>query len=234
MTLLQTSTIDELCHTLGLRAPYPVAARPNVDALTDEQICALGVLAMPEAIAVVTRFHAQHVIAARGEWLAEHVIEGDAHHLRAAPVDDAPALVLERCGLTDTDDAPVAAYIDVAIAAYRRMQELLRTGDERRARATLVADGARVDVAEAFVAAMTVGITEVAGLGSDGRRFTGCDLAFAGDATTGRWLVPSTHHVDPLPRSAFHHPSLRNVRVLLEQVGSGELADELALIFGGV
>jgi hypothetical protein len=82
--------------------------------------------------------------------------------------------------------------------------------------------------------ALNAGITEVAGLGCDGRRFAGCEVAFAGDATTGRWLVPSTQHVDPLPRSAFHHPSLRNVRVLLERIGTHELTEELALIFGAV
>jgi hypothetical protein len=233
MTLLQTSTIDELCHTLGLRTSYPVA-RPNLDALTDDQVTALGVLAAPEAIAVVTRNDAQHVIATRGGWLAEHVIEGDTHHVRAAAVEDAPALLIERCGLADNDDDAPIAYVDVALAAYRRMQELLRGGDERRARATLVADGARTDAAGAFVHAMRVGITEVAGLGSDGRRFTGCEFAFAGDASTGRWLVPTTHHVDPLPRGAFRHPSLRNVRVLLERVGGAELVDELALIFGAL
>jgi hypothetical protein len=232
MTMLSTSTIDELCHTLGLRAPYPVA-RPTVDALTDDQLTALGVLAQPEAIAVVTRWRAPHVIATRGAWLAEHVIEGDVHHLRAAPVEDAASLLLERCGLGDSDEASIE-YVDVALAAYRRMQELLRSGDERRARATLVADGARTDAAAAFVAAMRVGVTEVAGLGTDGRRFTGCERACAGDAATGRWLVPSTQHVDPLPRGALRHPSLRNVRVLCERVGTDELHEELALIFGGV
>jgi hypothetical protein len=233
MTLLQTSTIDELCHTLGLRASYPVA-QPTVDALTDDQLTALGVLAQPEAIAIVTRLRAQHVIATRAASLAEHVIDGDTHHLRAAPVEDAPALLLERCGIDEREDAAPIAYVDVSLAAYRRMQELLRVGDERRARATLVAEGARTDAAEGFVAAMCVGVTEVAGLGTDGRRFTGCELAFTGDATTGRWLVPSTHHVDPLPRGAFRHPSLRNVRVLVERVGSDELAEELALIFAAV
>jgi hypothetical protein len=232
MTLLHTSTIDELCHTLGLRASYPVA-RPSVDALTDDQITALGVLASPEAIAVVTRWHVQHVIATRAAALAEHVIDGDTHHLRAAPVEDAPLLLLERCGLDQHDDAPVV-YLDLHIATYRRVQELMRTGDARRARATLVADGARVDDAAAFVEALRAGITEVAGLGSDGRRFTGCELAYAGDAATGRWLVPTTQHVDPLPRNALHHRSLRNVRVLLERVGSDELTEELALIFGTV
>jgi hypothetical protein len=232
MTLLHTSTIDELCHTLGLRASYPVA-RPNVDPPNDEQLTALQVLAAPEAIAVVTRLRVQHVIATRGAWLAEHVIDGDAHHLRAAPVEDAPALLLERCGLTDHDAAAIA-YIDVSLAAYRRVQELMRSGDTARARATLVSDGARADAAEAFVDALHAGSTEVAGLGCDGRRFTGCEVAFAGDATTERWLVPSTQHVDPLPRGAFRHPSLRNVRVLLERVGTDELVEELALIFGGV
>jgi hypothetical protein len=232
VTLLQTSTIDELCHTLGLRASYPVT-RPSVDTLTDEHITALGVLASPEAIAVVTRFRVQHVIATRGASLAEHVIDGDTHHLRAAPIEDAPLLLLERCGLDRHDEAPVA-YLDVHVATYRRVQELLRAADVRRARATLVADGARTDDAAAFVDALRVGITEVAGLGSDGRRFAGCELAYAGDSATGRWLVPTTQHVDPLPRSAFHHPSLRNVRVLLERVGSDEITEELALIFGGV
>ncbi|HVV35355.1 MAG TPA: hypothetical protein VHC63_02045 [Acidimicrobiales bacterium] len=231
MTLLQTSTIDELCHTLGLRAPYPVG-EPNVDALSDDHLTALSVLASPEAIAVVTRWRAQHVIATRGGWLAEHVIEGDTHHLRAAPVEDAPSLLLDRCGLLDDADEPGAEYVDVAVAGYRRMHELLRTGDVRRARATLVADGARPASADAFVAAARAGITEVAGLGTDGRRFTGCELAFAGDASTGRWLVPGTQHVDPLPRGAFRHPSLRNVRVLLERVGTAELIEELGLIFG--
>jgi hypothetical protein len=232
-TLLQTATIDELCHTLGLRANYPIS-RPSVDTLTDEQLTALSVLAAPEAIAVVTRWRVQHVIATRGAWLAEHVIDGETHHLRAAPVEDAPALLLERCGITDgndDDDAPVA-YVDISIAAYRRVQELLRTADDaHRARATFVADGAHPDDAAAVVAALRAGITEVAGLGTDGRRFTGCELAFAGDAATGRWLVPTTQHVDPLPRNAFHHPSLRNVRVVLERVGSREISDELALIF---
>ena len=231
MTLLQTSTIDELCHTLGLRAPYPVA-RPSVGTLTDDQLTALGVLAQPQAIAVVTRQRVQHVIATRDGWLAEHVIDGATHHLRAACADDAPALLLERCGLLSSEDDANVAYLDVSIAAYRRVQELLRLGDDRRARATLVADGARTDAAAACVDALRVGITEVAGLGSDGRRFTGCELAFAGDASTGRWLVPSTQHVDPLPRTALHHPSLRNVRVVLERVGPAELVDELSLVFG--
>jgi hypothetical protein len=232
-TLLQTSTIDELCHTLGLRANYPLS-RPSADTLSDTQLTALSVLAAPEAIAVVTRWRVQHVIATRGAWLAEHVIDGETHHLRAAPVEDAPALLLERCGLTEREDAPVA-YVDVTIAAYRRVQELLRTADDApRARATLVADGAHRDDAASVVAALRAGITEVAGLGTDGRRFTGCELAFAGDATTGRWLVPTTQHVDPLPRNAFHHPSLRNVRVVLERVGSVELTEELALIFAAV
>lgn len=230
MTLLQTATIDELCHTLGLRAPYPVA-RPSMEALTDEQISALGVLAAPEAIAVVTQGETQHVIATRGGWLAEHVIAGDAHRLRAAAVEDAPSLLLERCGLLAESRASEVVYLDIAIAAYRRTQELLRLGDMARARATLVGEGVRPSDAAAFVDGLRVGITEVAGLGTDGRRFTGCEFAFAGDATTGRWLVPTSQHVDPLPRAALHHPSLRNVRVVIERVGADELIDELALIF---
>lgn len=232
MTTLHPSTIDELCNTLGLRASYPVrsaAAQP----LSDEQMIALGVLAAPEAIAVIShRGEAvTHVIATRGPWLAEHVIDGDVHHIRADASDLAALLLLDRCGLT-SPCTTAAATIDVPVASYRRVHELVRIADVRRARATLIAEGTPTAVAADFVDAMRAGVIDVAGLGSDGRRFTGCDLAVAGDASTSRWLVPTVQHVDPLPRSAFHHPSLCGLRVLLERVGRDVLVDELALIFG--
>ena len=72
----------------------------------------------------------------------------------------------------------------------------------------------------------------------------GCDLAVGGDAMTGRWLVPSTQHVDAAPIHAYRHPSFGglavfgppsgNLRVLVESVGTDALQDELALIFGDV
>ena len=37
-----------------------------------------------------------------------------------------------------------------------------------------------------------------------------------------------------LPDNAYRHPSMHNVRVLLERVGTDALRDELALIFGDV
>jgi hypothetical protein len=232
MTIMHTSTIDELCNTLGLRAAYPVP-RQAPEPLSDEQITALGVLAAPEAIAIVSqRGQARTpVIATRGPWLAEHTIDGTTHHVRAAAADDAPALLLERCGFVDDADARRGA-IDMAIAAYRRVQELVRADDVARARATLVSEGASLPDADAFARAMRAGIVDIAGLGSDGRRFTGCDLAVAGDAATGRWLVPTVQHVDPLPRSVFHHPSFHGVRVLVERAETEALCDELALIFG--
>ena len=63
MTDYAPSTIDELCHTLGLRTPFGVSHAAELDLrekiavppLNDEQLTALGVLAQPEAIAVVSR-----------------------------------------------------------------------------------------------------------------------------------------------------------------------------------
>ena len=69
------------------------------------------------------------------------------------------------------------------------------------------------------------------------------NLAVVGDASTGRWVVPSTQHVDAAPNHAYRHPSLAggafgppsgNVRVVVERVGTDALQDELALIFGAV
>ncbi|MEY2468875.1 MAG: hypothetical protein QOF21_1573 [Actinomycetota bacterium] len=281
MTGLRATTIEELCHTLGLRTPIglpatnaftiPIRTYRNSDEatrgaeaaavsqFTDEQLTALGVLAAPEAIAVVTQWPAPqpfapatpvvHVIATRGAWLAEHVIEGEAHHLHAADADNAAILLLDRCGVPadgdDGDDEPRPADgINVTLHAYRRMTELITAGDHRRAVAALVADGAGPATADALVAAVNSGRTEVAGLStasgaggpaSEGRRFVGCDLAVAGDEHTGRWLIPSTEHVDGLPKHAFRHPSFGtsgNLRVLIERVGDEALRDELSLIFG--
>ena len=232
MTTLHPSTIDELCYTLGLRASYPVASSAP-EPLSDEQITALGVLAAPEAIAVVShRGEAlTHVIATRGPWLAEHTIDHDTNHLRAGAADDAALVLLERCEL-HAAGASDGATMDVPLAAYRRVQELVRGGDLHRARATLVSEGAPVHHAASFVDAMRIGVIDVAGLGSDGRRFTGCELGIAGAAASGQWLVPTTQQIDPLPRNAFHHPSLHGVRVLLERVEPDALIDELSLVFG--
>ena len=250
---LRTVTIEELCHTLGLRTPIGLvpadrdlqAPSAEVAAVTDEQLTALSVLAQPEAIAVVTvwpRPHpfapsipVVHVIATRGPWVAEHVIEGDAHHLHAADADGAAVVLVERAGLTDDSPAPRHGAVDITLGAYLRMTELVRAGDIRRAEAALIGDGADAEGAAALVRAALVGGREIAGLGSDGRRFVGCDLAFVGDATTGRWLVPTTHHVDPLPRNALRHPALAgagHLRVLVEPVGPGALREELGPVFG--
>ncbi len=267
MTALHATAIDELCHTLGLRTPIGVMAGLHIDLrsesstaptevtrLNDEQLTALGVLSAPEAIAVVTQWSAPQafavavpvvrVLATRGPWLAEHVIEGDAHHLHAADADNAALLLLDRCGFTEPSVTRPGAVIDVALHSYRRMTELVKAGDTRRARAALVADGANVADAAELVNAVSVGRVEVAGLGADGHRFVGCDLAVAGDAATGRWLVPSTQHVDAAPKHAYRHPSFGglatfgpasgNLRVLVESVGTDALQDELALIFGDV
>jgi len=264
MSALRAATIDELCHTLGLRTPIGVMAglhvpvptttvdiysgsekAPEVAQLTDEELTALGVLASPEAIAVITQWPAPqpfappvptvHVIATRGPWLAEHVIEGDAHHLHAADADNAALLLLDRCGFVEPS-SDRNRVINVTLHTYRRMTELVKAGDTRRARATLVADGANGDAAEGLVAAELTGRIEVAGLGADGHRFVGCDLAVAGDAATGRWLVPATQHVD-VPKHALRHPAFGgsgSLRVIVEEVGTDALHDELALIFGDV
>ncbi|MEY2399245.1 MAG: hypothetical protein QOJ00_2419 [Actinomycetota bacterium] len=276
MTALHATAIDELCHTLGLRTPIGVMAGLHLEphtasadtysdseneqlaapgaAFTDEQLTALGVLAQPDAIAVVTQWPAPQpfaapvptvrVLATRGPWLAEHVIEGDAHHLHAADADNAALLLLDRCGFVEPDHSTTAAAIDVSLSSYRRMTELVRAGDRRRAVAALVADGANPAVATALVYAVAVGRVDVAGLGADGHRFVGCDLAVAGDASTGRWIVPAAHHVDAAPKHAYRHPSCAgldafgassgNLRVIVERVGTDALHDELALIFGAV
>jgi hypothetical protein len=185
--------------------------------------------------------------------LAEHVIEGDAHHLHAADADNAALLLLDRCGFTEPSSVTVGpSIINVTLHTYRRMTELVKAGDIRRARAALIAEGANAADTEELVAAAGVGRVEVAGLssasaggpGAEGHRFVGCDLAVAGDATTGRWLVPSTQHVDTVPKHAYRHPSFGglaafgppsgSLRVLVERVGTDNLQDELALIFGDV
>lgn len=281
MTALHATTIDELCHTLGLRTPIGVMAGLHFDhhsdtvsadiysdsesvteparrsapaRFTDEQLTALGVLAQPDAIAVVTHWPAPQpfitsvpvvrILATRGPWMAEHVIEGDAHHLHAGDVDSAALLLLDRCGFVEPDDSISTAALDVTLSSYRRMTELVRAGDRRRAVAALVADAADPHTASGLVDAVAVGRVDVAGLGADGHRFVGCDLAVAGDETTGRWLVPATQHVDAAPKHAYHHPSFGglaalngvsgNLRVLIERVGTDALHDELALIFGDV
>lgn len=260
---MNATTIDELCHTLGLRTPMGVMigahAQPSipdvaaVSRLSDEELTALGVLAAPEAIAVVTQWPTLqrfappvpviHVIATRGPWLAEHVIEGDAHHLHAADAENAAVLLLDRSGFVETDD-PTDRLINVTLAAYHRMIELVRAGDHRRARAALIADGANPDASDGLITATQAGRIDVAGLSADGRRFIGCDLAVAGDAETGRWTVPTIQHVDAVPKHTFRHPSYGalstfgatsgNVRVLIERIGTADLQDELALIFGDV
>ncbi len=223
---------------------------------TDEQLTALGVLSQPDAIAIVTQWPAPqpfspavpvvHVLATRGPWLAEHVIEGDAHHLHAADANNAALLLLDRCGFVEPSvtHASPPSIINVTLHTYRRMTELVKAGDAQRARAALVAEGANAGDADELVAAARAGRVEVAGLGADGHRFVGCDLAVAGDATTGRWIVPSTQHVDAVPKHAFRHPSFGglaafgapsgNLRVLIESVGTDALQDELALIFGTI
>lgn len=237
---LRASTIEELCQTLGIRAPFGVTQAAQLDLrekiavqpLTDEQLTALSVLAQPEAIAVVARDEVVHVIATRGPWMAEHVIDGATHHLHATDSDHAASVLLERAGFVEaspSNQLPRAA-IDVTFDAYRRMTELVRAGDPKRAGAALVAEGAPLVAVAAAVEAIGVGVTEVAGLGSDGRRFLGCELAVAGSAATGRWLVPATQRVDA--PNASRHPSLSNVRVRLEPVDADDLVDELALIFG--
>ena len=250
MTGLRATAIEELCQTLGLRTPIGLLApgvstvtsdiysdsgnatgERDVARFTDEQLTALGVLAQPEAIAVVTRDAVIHILATRGPWLAEHVIDGQAHHLHAADSDNAAILLLDRCGIADHGASPPRSPINVTLAAYHRATELVRANDDRRACAALVAEGAPPLAATRLVEALHRGITEVAGLSSDGRRFVGCDLAYTGDARTGRWLVPPTIHANATG-VASHHPSLHGVRVLLEPVASRDLVDELCLIFG--
>ncbi len=230
-TGLRATAIEELCHTLGLRTPIGVIAsaqnppaRHDTNAVakfSDEQLTALGVLAQPEAIAIVTQWPVVHVIATRGAWLAEHVIEGDTHHLHAADVENAAVLLLDRAGLVHDVDAPGYEPLDATLGAYLRMAELARAGDQPRAVAALVGDGADAVASAALVAAFAHRHTEVAGLGHDGRRFVGCEVAFAGHDATGRWLVPSSQH-----------GSSGRLRVIIEPTTTAALREELALIFG--
>ncbi|MDP1793459.1 MAG: hypothetical protein Q8K63_04905, partial [Acidimicrobiales bacterium] len=239
MTALDSVSIDELCTTLGLRAPIgiriaSVDAVPGVarvTALNDEQLAALNVLAQPEAIAIVThvpppepftrRVPVTFVIATRGAYVAEHVIEGATHHLYARDAVNAPTLLLERTGF-GTPAASSGAPLDVTVGGYRRMVELLRAGDRRRAEAALLADGAVPHTADALLAAVAVGRIEVTGLANDGRRYVGCDLSVAGDATSGRWHVPHDTNASP------------NLRTLIEAADHLDLVDDLALVFGDV
>jgi hypothetical protein len=234
-------TILQLHESVTRMVDLTGESRGRLDLLSDEQLAALGVLAAPDSVAVVTRHEAggsvTHVMATRGPWLAEHVIDGEAHHLHVADADNAAILLLDRSGFTEPAvDVTVALCrdLDVTLGAYRRACELAVAGDRRRARAALVGEGASTIDAHALVDALAAGRVDVAGLAVDGRRFVGCDLAVAGDARTGRWLVPSTQHVDALPEAAFRHPSMGNVRVLIERVDTDSLRDELALIFGDV
>ncbi len=237
MTALDAVTIDELCQTLGLRPPIglridpPSERRTQVAALNDEQLTALNVLARPDAIAVVTHLPAPTpfnralpvtcVIATRGAWVAEHVIEGSAHHLYARDAVNAPSLLLERTGFAAPAPA-TGSPIDVTLGAYRRMVELLGGGDRRRANAALLAEGAGPLTTDALIAAVLAGWVEVTGLANDGRRYVGCDLAVAGDETHGRWHVPHDTTASP------------NLRTIIEPADADDLIDDLALIFGDV
>ena len=233
---LDAITIDELCTTLGLRPPIglrieaPVSRDATaVAALNDEQLTALNVLAQPAAIAVVSHLPAptpfnrsvpvSFVIATRGAYVAEHVIEGNLHHLYARDAINAPALLLERTGFGAAPHGN-AAPIDVTLGAYRRMIELLRAGDRRRAEAALLAEGASPSSTDALIDAVLVGRIDVTGLANDGRRYVGCELSVAGNDTTGRWHVPSDAGGSP------------NLRVRLEPAHAADLIDDLALIFG--
>lgn len=227
MSALDAVTIDELCHTLGLRSPLGLRVdaaserTASVTPLDDEQLTALRVLAQPEAIAVVTHYalDAMFVIATRGAWVAEHVIEGTRHHLYARDAGNAPTLLLERTGYSHTQPV-LAAPIDITVGGYRRMTELLQACDRRRAEAALLAEGAAPSSADALIAAELAGRVEVTGLALDGHRYVGCDLSIVGDATTGHWHVPSAASASP------------NQRVRIEPVDPDDLVDDLALIFG--
>lgn len=234
-------TILQLHESVTRLVGFTESPHRRLSVVNDEQSIALSVLAAPDAVAVVARHEpggvVTHVIATRGPWLAEHVIDGEAHHLHVGDADAAAARLLERAGFTEPSldvTVSISRDLDVTLGAYQRAAELARLGDRRRARAALVADGAASVDAHAVVESLVAGRVDVAGLAEDGRRFIGCDLAVAGDARTGRWLVPSTQHVDGLPDTAVRHPSMSHVRVLVERVDAGALRDELALIFGDV
>ncbi|HUR77976.1 MAG TPA: hypothetical protein VMZ22_08505 [Acidimicrobiales bacterium] len=218
------------------------ATASRLGVLDDEQLTALSVLAAPEAIAVVTRHEfgtsITHVIATRGPWLAEHVVEGDAHHLHAGDADHAALRLLDRSGFLEPDiDVSLALgrAVDVTLGALRRASELAFAGDRRRARAALLAEGAPAIDAHELADALARGRVEVAGLAADGRRFIGCDLATVGDAHTGRWLVPTSAHAEAPLGARFRHPSYAgSLRALVERVGADKLRDEVALVFGEV
>lgn len=206
-------------------------------ALHEDNAVARAVVAAPEAIAVVTRWNntavpTVFVIATRGAWLAEHVIAGESQRFAVGDADHAALLLLDRSGFRELHhDSP--AVIDVTVAAYRRCVELVGDHDLPRARAALLADGARDAEATALVDAIAAGRVEVSGLCAEGTRFVGCDLAVVGDGTTGRFLVPVSNHVARSARGGpFAHAEPSGLRVYVERVGTDVLRDELALIFG--
>jgi hypothetical protein len=235
-------TILQLHESVTRFAGISDATRDRLGVLDHEQLTALGVLAAPEAIAVVTRHEfgtsVTHVIATRGAWLAEHVIEGDVHRIRADDAERAPLLLLDRAGFVEADvdvALTLGRGVDVTVSAFRRTAELAFAGDRRRARAALVDENVTAIDAHELVDALVRGRIEVAGLAADGRRFVGCDLAVAGDAETGRWLVPSSPHTESPLGVRFRHPSSGGIlRVLVERVGAEALRDELSLVFGDV
>lgn len=203
---------------LGLRTP---ALEPITERLTDEHLQALQILGAPDAMAVVTHAHATFTIATRGPWVAEHVVHGQSHHMHVRDAINAPRLLLERTGFAP--DAPLRGQaLNITLGAYRRMQELVKAGDRRRAQAALLAEGAGTASANALIDAVTARRVEVAGLSNDGRRFVGCELAVVGDETTGRWLVPQDT------------PSSLHVRTIVEPVSTEALLDDLCLVFGDV
>lgn len=226
-TALDAVTIDELCTTLGLRPPVglrveePSDRVATVTALNDEQLTALQVLAQPDAIAVVTHrsLDTTFFIATRGEWVAEHVICGSDHHLYARDAINAANLLLERTGFAAARSV-LASPIDITIGGYRRMTELLRACDRRRAEAALLAEGASPSSTDALIAAALAGHVEVTGLANEGRCYVGCELSVVGNAETGLWHVPSATATS------------LNLRTLIEPAYSDDLVDDLALIFG--
>ena len=207
-----------LQHTIRLRdVPEPQA--PEVGQYTGEQLKALQILAAPDAIAIVKQARLTSVIATRGDLVAEHVIEGQAHHFYVRDAINAPRLLLERSGVMPASPSHGHA-LDITLGAYRRMQELVKAGDRRRAEAALLADGVGTASANALIDAVTARRIDVTGLSNDGRRFVGCDLAIVGDETTGRWLVP------------MDTPASLHVRTLIEPVSTYALLDDLCLVFG--
>lgn len=201
-----------------------------------------GVLAAPDAIAVVTRHErgvtTTHVVATRGPWLAEVVIEGAVRRVHTGDADHAALLLVDRCGFLEGDvdvSLVLGRAVDVSVGAYLRAAELAAAADPRRARAALVAEAVPALDAHELVGALTRCRIEVAGLAADGRRFIGCDLAVAGDAQTGRWLVPPSAHAGAALGDTSPLPALGSqLRCRIERVGAADLRDELALVFGAV